>query len=779
MHSIFPTVLPSSTFAATTSSDMSPYNPGHTHIAPPSSLRISMADDSSWGLDYLERLLRERSNAGHENDRVMQNLLRRAVIWPDLPMVRLLLKLGAHVDENDADGCQPLHSAAKYMGASALSHSFHAHPEIMSTLLEAGAELDPRDRYGNTPLSLAMIGGLASSVRFLLSVGADPTKYGQTSCPVPQYLIDVFNCAGEADAVATLLTASEDVNDRDENDSRPLERAAWLGSPAAVKALLHAGADPNLPGRCGVRALHFAAELMCHPDGEETVAALLQAGAEVDARDGDEVTPLIYAAAKGSSAAVLALLNAGANPSLHDKWGCSPLHTAAHLMGDPRGYEALAALIKTAPTTLNLVNVHGQTPLRLAAVTGSPAAVRLLLDTGADPSIGRPPNSNLVLFAAEMMRHRDGASIIGAMLDMGCDALKPGRAGITMRQFALSTDSLHLIKAVLSRESDPLDVSVQTKMQQLRESYLALPPSSDATEPLELLSYLYSLTCYYPSTILDQREVAIVPNPHPSGKGGFGECWQGTFLGHYPVAMKCAHSSVPHETATRRTLREMEMWKTLRHPNVLPFIGSVTLNSTLYLVSPWMANGDAREFVSRHPDVNRAAILLQAAAGLCYLHTRTPAFVHGDIKAANVLISQDGEARIADFGLSRPAINGISLGYSDIWRTAGNPRWQAPELFRGLDDGEPARRTTESDMFAFGRFMIEIYTGKLPFADMDDHRVFVSLVRGTLLPNRPTEPGVASRGLDDRIWQLITDCCHNEPRRRLTVQELISRLTRL
>ncbi|KDQ14249.1 hypothetical protein BOTBODRAFT_72888, partial [Botryobasidium botryosum FD-172 SS1] len=262
----------------------------------------------------------------------------------------------------------------------------------------------------------------------------------------------------------------------------------------------------------------------------------------------------------------------------------------------------------------------------------------------------------------------------------------------------------------------------------------------------------------------------------PVGEGGFGECWKGTFLGNHSVAMKCTRSFVPQEAAIRRSWREVEIWKTLRHPNVLPFLGSLTLSSKLYLVSPWMASGDAREFVNRYPDIDRASILLQAAKGLHYLHTRNPVLVHGDLKAANVLISENGTVHIADFGLSRWGISGFSLGYSDAWRFAGNARWQAPELIRGLEDGDPERRTTESDVFAFGRFMTEIYTGEIPFSSLSDFAVLVSLLKGTLLPNRPTGPEVVSRGLNDIMWQLITDCCHEDLARRLTAQALVSRL---
>ncbi|KDQ14163.1 hypothetical protein BOTBODRAFT_188060, partial [Botryobasidium botryosum FD-172 SS1] len=419
--------------------------------------RITVTDDSpSEGLHYLERLLCEGGSISPKYHDTAQYLLRRAVTLPDLPMVRLLVKLGVPVRERDKEGHEALHDAAQQMIAGTLGHSFHARPEIMRALLDAGAELNSRDKYGDTPLSLAVGCGLASSVRFLLGAGADPMAYGQNGDPTPQYLIDFFSCAREADAVATLLDVSEDVNSPDENGFRLLDRAAWLGCPTAVKELLRAGADPNLPSEYnGTRAIHFAAELMYHPDGGEAVTALIRTGADLDARIHSGTTPLMYAAARGSSAAVLALLEAGANPSLLNSSDRSPLHFAAQLMSDPSGHEALNALIRAAPATLNLADANKISPLQYAFMYGPSPAVRLLVNAGAQHDSRTPfDNDFAVELAAEMMQHRDGIVSISTMLDMGYNTSRPNKAGVTLRRFALSTNSLPLIKTVLERESD-------------------------------------------------------------------------------------------------------------------------------------------------------------------------------------------------------------------------------------------------------------------------------------------------------------------------------------
>ncbi|KDQ16276.1 hypothetical protein BOTBODRAFT_258809 [Botryobasidium botryosum FD-172 SS1] len=223
----------------------------------------------------------------------------------------------------------------------------------------------------------------------------------------------------------------------------------------------------------------------------------------------------------------------------------------------------------------------------------------------------------------------------------------------------------------------------------------------------------------------------------------------------------------------------MKIWKDLRHPNILPFIGTVTLHLKEYLVSPWMENGNLHDYLKRNQHnsgLNFVALLLQVARGLEYLHTFIPVIVHGDIKSLNIFISSNGDARIGDFGLSRRVLDGGSAGFSTTWRYAGNPRWQSPELIKAQTADE-ARRTKESDMFAFGRVIIEVYTMDYPFAYMPDGTsVTAYMLRGNLLPIRPQDPEVLARGLDNKMWGIVKDCCRKLPARRVTVQVAIRRL---
>jgi len=102
----------------------------------------------------------------------------------------------------------------------------------------------------------------------------------------------------------------------------------------------------------------------------------------------------------------------------------------------------------------------------------------------------------------------------------------------------------------------------------------------------------------------------------------------------------------------------------------------------------------------------------------------------------------------------------------------GNPRWQAPELLKARRFDE-AVRTTTTDIFAFGRARIELYTGAVPFACVQRRDAVVALVLNKKHPKRPTRAQVLSKGFDDRMWELVGKCCQNKPSQRINTFVLV------
>jgi len=133
---------------------------------------------------------------------------------------------------------------------------------------------------------------------------------------------------------------------------------------------------------------------------------------------------------------------------------------------------------------------------------------------------------------------------------------------------------------------------------------------------------------------------------------------------------------------------------------------------------------------------------------------------------------ESGEACIGDFGLAHFVQTGDSEYHSSGRKRAGHFRWKAPEIL--FNDTQ--QRTCETDVFAFGRMILEILTGVMPLSDWSDGIVYINAQQNVLLPDRPTGEDVGRRGLSDGAWQLISECNEKEPRNRPSISEVVSRL---
>jgi serine/threonine protein kinase len=103
-----------------------------------------------------------------------------------------------------------------------------------------------------------------------------------------------------------------------------------------------------------------------------------------------------------------------------------------------------------------------------------------------------------------------------------------------------------------------------------------------------------------------------------------------------------------------------------------------------------------------------ASYMVQVLEGLCYLHYND--IVHGDLKAANILMAKSGEVKLSDFGvlLNLYALENVGKG------VACTPNWTAPEVIKRK------RATTKSDIWSLGCTVIESLTGQPPYEDLDN-----------------------------------------------------------
>ncbi|KAF8605857.1 kinase-like protein [Ceratobasidium sp. AG-I] len=140
--------------------------------------------------------------------------------------------------------------------------------------------------------------------------------------------------------------------------------------------------------------------------------------------------------------------------------------------------------------------------------------------------------------------------------------------------------------------------------------------------------------------------------------------------------------------------------------------------------------------------------------------------VHGDLKAINVLVSDQGVAKLADFGNS--ILGECSLGFTATTNIGGGTiRWMAPELL-GEDSVE---RSLQADVYALGMTILEVMTGRSPFFEYkNEAAVSLAIIRGKR-PSQPEEISSSTR-YGDKRWNALLKCWAPEPEDRPTCRSM-------
>ncbi|KAJ7840713.1 kinase-like domain-containing protein [Mycena olivaceomarginata] len=147
------------------------------------------------------------------------------------------------------------------------------------------------------------------------------------------------------------------------------------------------------------------------------------------------------------------------------------------------------------------------------------------------------------------------------------------------------------------------------------------------------------------------------------------------------VAIKLLRIADSAEAGTCMELlnREARMWRNLKHPNILPFLGVYEIGAPLpILLSPFFTFGHIGIYLRNHASASRQQLMHGVGNGLGYLHSN--GIVHGDLKESNILVDKHHVACICDFGISRiMKLAGFTMYNADSTRNV------APELFAVLD----------------------------------------------------------------------------------------------
>ncbi|KAF9531419.1 hypothetical protein CPB83DRAFT_848994 [Crepidotus variabilis] len=242
------------------------------------------------------------------------------------------------------------------------------------------------------------------------------------------------------------------------------------------------------------------------------------------------------------------------------------------------------------------------------------------------------------------------------------------------------------------------------------------------------------------------------------GSGGFGIVCEGKWK-DIRVAVKILHTENHVAPQIETIRREIETWSNLRHANIIEFLGANILDDKPFFVMPLLVNGNAKDYVRNNPNFPRIHIIHHVALGLSYLHAQL--IVHGDLKAANVLLDDNLNAVLCDFGLSRlkSDVNTRTADSSPVFM--GSQNWMAPELFRG------GSLRFSCDIYSFGMTVYEIYTSEIPLGTVPTMEALRRLVVDEHV--RPEQPEAhEAPQLTKKIWTLAKQCWHKDPESRPT-----------
>jgi tRNA A-37 threonylcarbamoyl transferase component Bud32 len=248
------------------------------------------------------------------------------------------------------------------------------------------------------------------------------------------------------------------------------------------------------------------------------------------------------------------------------------------------------------------------------------------------------------------------------------------------------------------------------------------------------------------------------------GKGSFGEVYLGTYLGT-EVAVKKLPANKLSTQFMQEFAREAALMRGLRHPNVVQFLGATMDEPDICIVTEYMAKGSLYHLL-HDPKVAISwemvrKIALDAAKGMAYLHMRSPAIIHRDLKSHNLLVDENWKVKVCDFGLSK-----IAVDQQNTMTACGTPCWTAPEILRN------ARYTTKADVFSYGIVLWELVTRDEPFAGMPAFQVIFAVGnKSARLPLPQVCP--------PELIKLIVSCWQEDPSLRPPFSDIIIYLERL
>ncbi|XWS27657.1 hypothetical protein CRYUN_Cryun25bG0000400 [Craigia yunnanensis] len=266
------------------------------------------------------------------------------------------------------------------------------------------------------------------------------------------------------------------------------------------------------------------------------------------------------------------------------------------------------------------------------------------------------------------------------------------------------------------------------------------------------------------------------------GSGGFGEVYKAQLRDGCVVAIK----KLIHITGQgdREFMAEMETIGKIKHRNLVPLLGYCKVGEERLLVYEYMKWGSLESVLhdkakgreSRLDWTARKKIAIGSARGLAFLHhSCIPHIIHRDMKSSNVLLDENFEARVSDFGMAR-LVNALDTHLS-VSTLAGTPGYVPPEYYQSF------RCTTKGDVYSYGVILLELLSGKRPidpseFGDDNNLVGWAKLLHREKRIDEILDPELMSRKSGEaelhQYLRIAFECLDDRPFRRPTMIQVMA-----
>ncbi|XP_066187435.1 serine/threonine-protein kinase TAO3 isoform X2 [Sylvia atricapilla] len=245
---------------------------------------------------------------------------------------------------------------------------------------------------------------------------------------------------------------------------------------------------------------------------------------------------------------------------------------------------------------------------------------------------------------------------------------------------------------------------------------------------------------------------------HEIGHGSFGAVYFATnsHTNEVVAVKKMSYSGKQTNEKWQDIIKEVKFLQQLKHPNTIEYKGCYLKEHTAWLVMEYCL-GSASDLLEVHKkplqEVEIAAITHGALQGLAYLHSHCR--IHRDIKAGNILLTEPGQVKLADFG----SASIVSPANSFV----GTPYWMAPEVILAMDEGQYDGKV---DIWSLGITCIELAERKPPLFNMNAMSALYHIAQND-------SPRLQSNEWSDSFRGFVDYCLQKIPQERPSSTDLL------